>query len=670
MAYLDSHSLCEYCQRIRIDSIISTGPIDPRAGLSQGGLSHQPTLDALQKSSRSCQLCAFFNSALERSNAGEPVAHEYSVRQGSFIRLIAGATAFSNLSTPKGLFHMLIWSRWSNFAKPAYLSITTEPDDPLALAGDVVGRQVAENCEPVGCAHQIIKWLSNCENEHQNCRNPLVISDKTPSRLRNSQDLENSLHQSPLPPRLIDVGGASSAVLQLKETDGLYGRYCALSYSWGRSKSFRTHKVTYKDRICGFRPEDLPTTIRDAVHLTQNLGFQYLWVDALCIVQDDRDDWAKNSAIMDEIYGFATLTIAASMCEDKWQPLFRKRAQAESIQISSPCSNDSSKRGTMTLSQSDGHFEDVVKKSVLARRAWTLQESALSLRVVYFTRERLFWECQQCILAEDGSIFDKSQSSRIFLPPLDRKPTLELKLVRWQSIVDDYARRKLFAASDKLPALAGLARQFHRLTSATYIAGLWREGLPLDLLWTINAELITETSQGPKSWKAPSWSWASVEGAVHSDGYQTMVLTSSAGPPVEQLEILDIDISPREVANPFGELTRANLHVRGKTQRLSRALERRRPHSKRGRLTRISQYYATDPPGGEITFDDAAEGAVVPINFLCLLVDRRKSDSGHYTSVFIAIEEVEHGHFKRLGAGYIDGDSFFASQRLQELTLV
>ncbi|KIW94695.1 uncharacterized protein Z519_04672 [Cladophialophora bantiana CBS 173.52] len=345
------------------------GPRDPTAGPSQGGLFHQPTLDALQRSSLSCQLCAFFCSALERSNTGDEIPQEYSVRKGSCIRLIAGTTAFSNLSTPKGLFQMLIWSRWSSFAKPGYLNITTEPGDPLALAGDVVGRQVPESCEPVGCAHRIKKWLSDCETGHQNCRNPLVMSEKTPFQTRDSQVLEDPLHHLPLPPRLIDVGGISSATLRLKETDGLYGRYCALSYSWGRSKSFRTHRATYQDRIRGFRLEDLPTTIRDAACLTQNLGFQYLWVDALCIVQDDRDDWAKNSAIMDEIYGFATLTIAASVCEDKWQPLFRKRTQAESVQISSPCSNDSSRYGTMTLSHSDGLFDDIVKASRLACRA-------------------------------------------------------------------------------------------------------------------------------------------------------------------------------------------------------------------------------------------------------------------------------------------------------------
>ncbi|EXJ71078.1 uncharacterized protein A1O5_06071 [Cladophialophora psammophila CBS 110553] len=566
---------------------------------------------------------------------------------------------------------MLIWSRWSSFAKPGYLNITTEPDDPLALAGDVVGRQIPESCEPVGCAHRIKKWLSDCETGHQNCRNPLVISEKTPFQPRESHVLEDPLHHLSLPPRLIDVGGISSATLRLKETDGLYGRYCALSYSWGRSKSFRTHRATYQDRIRGFRLEDLPTTIRDAAYLTYNLGFQYLWVDALHIIQDDRDDWAKNSAIMDEIYGFATLTIAASVCEDKWQPLFRKRTQAESIQISSPCSNDSSRYGTMTLSHSDGLFDDIVKASPLACRAWTLQESALSLRVVYFTKQRVFWECQQSVLAEDGSIFDKSLRSRIFLPPLDRKPTLQLKLVRWQSVVDDYAPRRLFAASDKLPALAGLARQFQQITGATYVAGLWREGLPLDLLWTVNANLITQTGHRVKSWRAPSWSWASIDGAVRSDGYQNLVLTSSSGPPVEQLEILDIDISPREGANPFGEITRATLHVRGKVQRLSRALKRQRPYSKRGRLTKVSRSYPTEPPSGEITFDDEVlDGAVVPVDFLCLLVDRRKFDSGHYGSAFIAVEEVENGHFKRLGAGYIDGDSFFASECLQALTLI
>ena len=82
---------------------------------------------------------------------------------------------------------------------------------------------------------------------------------------------------------LLDVGNSSANPLCLVETDGLHGRYCVLSYSWRRYKSFRAHKATWQDRIRGFVLEDLPTTIRDAVCLTSSLGLRYLWVDACAL---------------------------------------------------------------------------------------------------------------------------------------------------------------------------------------------------------------------------------------------------------------------------------------------------------------------------------------------------------------------------------------------------
>ncbi len=479
----------------------------------------------------------------------------------------------------------------------------------------------------------------------------------------------------PLPPRLIDVSGSS---LFLRETQGLYGQYCALSYSWGRSKSFRTHKATYRDRIRGFTLDDLPTTIKDAVRLTRTLGFQYLWIDALCIIQDDTKDWAINSAVMDLVYGFATLTIAASFCKDKWQPLFRPRPRPQSFEIPSPCSKDKSKHGTVTLSRREGVFADIFKSSPLATRAWTLQEWILSRRTIHFTNEQMFWECQEAGFAEDGSSFDKSFSSRTFLPPAGTtgafSPDLTQMLARWRVMVDDYAQRNLFSTSDKLPALAGLAHQFQHLTGASYLAGMWREELPLGLLWTIHTSALVGTGQRSTKWRAPSWSWASIDGGIHCDGYQGLVLMASPGPPSEQLEILSAEIQLKDEANAFGEVTKAILHVRGRVQRLRRTPQRRQ-HSRAtsGRSGAIPLGYPMRSGMGAVIFDnEATERHAIPEEFSCLLVDRRRDedDDGELMSAFLVIEKVSEGCFQRAGAGYVEGAALFNSDCLTTIALL
>lgn len=93
-----------------------------------------------------------------------------------------------------------------------------------------------------------------------------------------------------MPTRVIDVGTFGKNKIHLHETADLHIRCCALSYNWGRSESCKTKKATYQCRLAGLLVDDLPTTIRDAVLLTRLLGFRYVWIDALCIFQDDPVD--------------------------------------------------------------------------------------------------------------------------------------------------------------------------------------------------------------------------------------------------------------------------------------------------------------------------------------------------------------------------------------------
>ncbi|KAK5286213.1 hypothetical protein LTR43_010310 [Exophiala xenobiotica] len=480
------HGLCEFCRQINVNTIVPYFPPDLGNGIVQLCLHHQPTYNALQKSAETCPLCQLFYAALDRKNASRNPPEAFKAHEKSHIWLVSGDQAFSDLRQPKGLYYLRVNVGSGALIKEADFNITTRPDDPLALCGDVVGRTIQANYGLKECSKRVAEWLHTCESEHEECRNPVIAQpDGVDANI-----LSHERRDLPLPTRLVDVSSSSEdgLTVYLRNTVGLQGAYCALSYSWGRSKSFKTTRATYQSRLDGFSVDELPTTIRDAVLLTRSLGFRYLWVDALCIMQDDKNDWAVQSSNMDKIYGLATLTIAAASCTDKWNKLFPLRKSSNSVPVMSSCSTGRAS-GTMILSDRDGSFEEVLDRCPLASRAWTLQERALSRRTIHFAIDQMYWECQRHCVSENGSTLgDGLRIGSFASTPRGTGTgtsgaTFKEILRRWWNTVGDYTQRDLFAASDKLPALAGLASQFHRLTGATYVAGLWLEDFPMALLW-------------------------------------------------------------------------------------------------------------------------------------------------------------------------------------------
>jgi len=545
--------------------------------------------------------------------------------------------------------------------------------DPLALSGDVIGRTTVSVPGSNESLCQIRKWLEECESNHAECASPFIHQSISVPMVDGS---ESSQSGNTLPSRLINVGpGKESCSPFLWETEGKKGRYAVLSYSWGRSSSFKTKKSTYNDRLKGFDVAQLPNTIRDAVFITRELGLQFLWVDALCIIQDDDADWATESARMDGIYGNAVITIAAAASKDKWEGCFRNASPAatQTVALTSQCSNGSG-IGVMFISSRIGSVNEVLERSQLCSRAWTLQERACSRRSINFAQDQLYWECQRHCTAEDGMVFTERSAINKCLSTISVLPTksrFSSVMTCWHWLVTEYSQRELFAKSDKLPAISGLASQIQRHTGAQYLAGLWREDLPRAFLWHISSE---DTSAPATKWRSPSWSWASIDGPLTSQGLSVGALTSRET--LEELIILSFKVDILNKNNMFGEVRSAEITVNGRLRPTRRALQKHQ-FDYGGWIGNISPGYPLDEydeTGCSIgkCYPDFIDA---PPEFYCLLVHSGTKDIGrglfalvHY---FICVVEVrEAGTYKRIGAGYLAGEGQFESYEPTTLRLV
>ncbi|KAL5313504.1 hypothetical protein ACEPPN_017924 [Leptodophora sp. 'Broadleaf-Isolate-01'] len=254
--------------------------------------------------------------------------------------------------------------------------------------------------------------------------------------------------------------------------------------------------------------DDLPRTIKDAITITRKLDIQYLWVDAICIIQGTSEeaikDWQTHSTMMAEIYGNAFLTIAAAAASDVHQGIFNERYIPKLFRMPyGP--NDTYEYMTSGQNVKD----DKLLAEPLARRSWAFQERLLSRRLVAYGTSQLFWQCRERQCIENGLEHKVSvQVRNLFDEGVFRDKTRFSDM--WHEIVSDYSSTDATYESDKLPALSGLAKTVQVGCRDEYIVGLWKRTIATDLCW----QAIPNTIRKPLRYRAPSWSWASLDGSV------------------------------------------------------------------------------------------------------------------------------------------------------------
>ncbi|KAK4494465.1 hypothetical protein PRZ48_014763 [Zasmidium cellare] len=354
------------------------------------------------------------------------------------------------------------------------------------------------------------------------------------------------------------------------------GEYVALSYCWGLPQAnavLKTEHSTLEQHLKGIAVDRLPKTIREAICVTHGLGFKYIWVDALCILQDDPDDWAHEAAQMGRVYSNAALTIVASRAAGTAEGLLGKQAFHKSHTV--PYRNGHV-RVREALARQHADFmtldREPFNNEPINKRAWTLQEAVLSNRAIFFTTSELSWQCNswrrcECnfgskqISSDDIGDY-RSLRTDVFMG----SRTQEDAYTKWDDLVTLLSKRSITYESDRLPALAGLAQQFHEKmatafnTHDEYLAGIWRGRLPQALLWMVDGETVREVSDAdlhfykPTIWRAPSWSWCSMEAPVTFPPYIDLE---------PLLEIVSVSIVPRG-PDQYGQLESAKMTVRGR----------------------------------------------------------------------------------------------------------
>lgn len=310
-----------------------------------------------------------------------------------------------------------------------------------------------------------------------------------------------------LPTRVLDLGAPDGGVnhdsnLQLYEPEGKSAQYVCLSHCWGGIHPLSTTISTREDHLKEILWSKLPKTFQDVISFARRLGFQYLWVDSLCIVQDDIDDWRREAATMCDVYRGATLVIAASLAKNSNESCF---SNEPFLMWHQDISQELEDGELLHVSIRKGHFHSTALSWPLCKRAWVFQEQILAQRVLHFLHGEVCYQCRvtdtyQCGYGPLGSNHYRLKLKESF---------------DWWTWVQYYTGLDISHKSDKLPAIGGLARFFveaHPELKGTYLAGLWKGKLLTDLCWDVSYGF--ERRPKPEKWRAPSWTWVSCDGSV------------------------------------------------------------------------------------------------------------------------------------------------------------
>ncbi|MCJ1283090.1 hypothetical protein MMC26_002417 [Xylographa opegraphella] len=353
--------------------------------------------------------------------------------------------------------------------------------------------------------------------------------------------------------RMLDISSSTSsdsASIRLVEGVELTARFAALSHCWGMAQHLVTTKSSLNAHKTGISLTSLSKTFQDAITVCRFLGINHLWADSLCILQDDEEDWKKESQKMGHVYRYAHLVISADAAVDGSVGCFTPREVSKSFVSSSAGLSKSTvqiyARTAIEHSQYANTLADHEFRDPLSYRAWVLQEWLLATRTLHFSSQELVWDCRTSFHCECGG-FDRltdetastshgnvpdmrglrGEVSKCLNQSASASMTTAARLNLWLDVVEEYTMRQLTKTSDRMIAISGLADEIGASDPGlgAHSFGLFHYRLIEQLLWSRYA---TDGPPGQRNnpSSAPTWSWGSINQPV--SWYERSWLNSEA----------------------------------------------------------------------------------------------------------------------------------------------
>ncbi|KAK4505708.1 hypothetical protein PRZ48_003673 [Zasmidium cellare] len=525
---LEAQTLCHLCANIDTSKIHSLQPEDEAYAVTH----HSHFEDLKQSAANGCSLCQLFYQEIEQYRGTKS---KYFNR--GQLRIVFQAVDVDG--KPK----VRVEYRDAAIDRHSYHLVSTSDDLNRLLT-------------PIPDLDLCAQWLYKCSGRdvhsravHANC--PALIETKLPSRV-------------------LSVGTAPGDSIKLVETDGAEGIYACLSHCWGTAPvTARTLRSNFEQHLQGFDLEYLPRTFRDAVAVCRALDLPYLWIDSLCIVQDDSDDWDRECVQMCSIYQNAALTIAASSSENANGGFLRVRKQSTSSPVTIPSKTPDGTAYTISSwprSAAGSWLSSLeLPPAALLERAWVVQECLLSPRMLFFHEEELYFDCFAGRFREaypdiahrhhPQDSFERAQYNKIALNPSSPAESEQSLVDIWFSVVHEYSLTQLSFQGDILPALSGLAKALGQRSEemevplGNYAAGLWtdKDNFYKCLLWYATGKKKQYRFSCEET--LPSWSWTSshrtVDHFLHDSDKHPLYGAA--------IEVYSIDVQPSGL-NPNGSV--------------------------------------------------------------------------------------------------------------------
>ncbi|TBU27627.1 heterokaryon incompatibility protein-domain-containing protein [Dichomitus squalens] len=528
--------------------------VHPSRGGDQtsGGFTYRTTwAEVASRASEGCRWCQLVYATKEEEEEPGP---------DSPLRIVVGSQGCLQNCTPKGTQDLSVFiDDTLHFIGYVY----TTADDSAAQY--IVARNRVLDVGTTKSLALAKQSLDECIYTHNSCPRPLALPPFLPTRLI---DCSNVAH-----PRLI-------------ATDGTRGSYAALSYVWGEPQPHSTTVSNLETYLNFIDPEHLPQTILDAIHTTHEIGLDYLWADTLCIIQDSPEDKGRELSRMRLVYRDAHVTIIAASARRVSEGFLQERPAApitghstflRDITLPFLCPPEKGHSGEHVVGElrvspiwtyTDPPGQPSVQYNPnmepVNDRGWCMQEYFMSPRSLVFASHTLQFHCQTAVQNIGSAYHDEERRARLpdvlFLQDEDLQLIADLGGDEWQlreawhMLVRDYTRRSITVPGDKLVALGGIAEDMHRIFRTQYLAGLWRDTLLADLLWS---KRVRSDIPRPREYRAPSWSWAAVDGQVEAGA-----ISVRSGKGLHLAHVVTCDITLKNAEIPYGEVIAGKLTLR------------------------------------------------------------------------------------------------------------